>query len=86
MTYGQLRQGLLQYFGGEKATHVRALQRLRQKTGDLLAHNTKFSCEAAAASSLMSPLWAKELYINSLHNVEVRKQLRGFLHLSLQEM
>lgn len=86
MTYTELRSSLLTHFGGEVTAHVRTLQRLKQRSQNLAEHNTRFSCEAAAAASLMSPLWAKELYIASLASPKTREHLQSQLHLDLQQL
>ena len=85
LPYAELKAQLREHFGGETSAHLRALQRLKQK-GDLVEHNTKFAMEAAAASSVMTPLWAKEIYISSLQSSKVKDHLRPFLHLSLQQL
>ena len=71
LSYAELRQQLKEHFGGEATSPVRALQRLQQKGGDLVLHNTKFTMEAAAATPMMCPLWVKELYVGSLSNADL---------------
>ena len=64
---------------------MRALLQLRQRS-DLVTHNKAFGKGAAAAASLMSPMWVNEVYLTSLSNTELRKQLRGWSHLPLQQL
>ena len=85
LDYGALRQQLITHFAGERSSHVRALLQLRQK-GDLVTHNKAFGKGAAAAASLMSPMWVNEVYLGSLSSTELRKQLRGWSHLPLQQL
>ncbi len=49
-------------------------------------HNTKFSCQAAAAKSQMSDREVKDLYLDSLGHTKVRDHLLPFLHLPLQQL
>jgi hypothetical protein len=86
ITYTDLKASLLAHFGGEVTAHVRTLQRLKQRGANLAEHNIRFSCEAAAAAGMMSPLWAKELYLASLASTKVREHLQAFLHLDLQRL
>ena len=51
-----------------------------------MSHNIKSTMEAAAAIPMMCPLWVKELYVGSLSNADVKKHLRGFLDLPLQQL
>jgi hypothetical protein len=84
MSYMELREGLLEHCAGEVSAHVRVLQRLKQQKLSLAEHNAKFSASAAAAASFMTPMWQKELYVESLANLEVQRLLRAFQHLGLQ--
>ena len=58
---------------------------MKQK-GDLASHNSAFGKGAAAAASLMSPMWVNEVYITSISNGELQKHLRAWAHLPLQQL
>ena len=83
--YTTLRQQLVEHFGGEKMTHVRALQCLKQRS-DLVSHNEAFTKKAAAASKLVSAAWMSELYLSSLSNHKLREDLKHWQHLKLQQL
>ena len=86
MPYGQLKSALLEHFQGETMGQVRKLQGRRQGSQNLHEHNTKFSCQAAAARSQMSDREVKDLYVDSLAQPKVRDHQIPFLHLPLQQL
>ena len=86
MSLADLRQGLSEHFEGESLGNVRTLQRLKQGATPLNEFNKKFTTTAASALAQMSTLQVKDVYLQSLSNINTRRAVAACMHMPLQQV